>query len=414
MKAVFGKGPGSSLFVLLWISYFAANLGRLSYLSLMVEIIGREGFSAATAGLVGTGFFVCYGAGQIGSGYLGDRLPPRWLIFGGLLCTGLANCAMALAHSGGQMLLIWCFNGLVQSALWPSIARVIVENYPSSTREKVCVNIATTYPVAALVSYGASALIILVLSWRMVFVIVSAFLIAVALLWVLVFGNLEGGSDPLAGPPVPRFPGRRVPWRGNLPLAALAIICGALIAQGALRDGLMAWIPAYLSQVFTLRTSAAILFSGLLPLVNLAGIYASQFVFRRVKDEIGTSLCLYVASALSALGLRCFGAFHMALSLVFFALISASMAGANLMLVSFVPIRFSRLGIVAFISGLTNAMVYLGSSIATFGIGLSADRFGWGSLLLVLLVLALVSALLCFLALPRWRDFVHRESLRPY
>jgi OPA family glycerol-3-phosphate transporter-like MFS transporter len=414
MKTPPGAGPdkGRPLFVLLWLSYFTANLGRLSYVTVMVEIIAREGFSAATMGLVGTGFFVCYGAGQIGSGYMGDRLPPRWLIFTGLFCAGLANLAMGLARTGVQMLLIWCFNGLIQSVLWPPIARVIAENYPSPARERACVNIATTYPVAALVSYGASAGLILVLSWRAVFFIVSALLLAVSALWAVVFGKLEQDSGRPAGPAALGFSGGRPFKRNGLPLAALIVICAVLITQGALRDGLMVWIPAYLTQVFTLRTSAAILFSGLLPLINLAGIYVCQFIFRRVKDEVRTSLCLYGISALSALGLRCFGAFHIALSLVFFALITASMMGVNLMLVSFVPIRFSRMGIVAFISGLTNAMVYLGSSVATFGIGLTADRFGWGSLLLILLALTLLSALLCFLALPRWRDFTRRESTR--
>jgi OPA family glycerol-3-phosphate transporter-like MFS transporter len=424
---------GRSLFALLWLGYFSANLGRLSCATIMVDIIEREGFSAAAMGLVGTGFFICYGAGQIGSGYLGDRLSPGRLILAGLFCSGLANLAMGLARTSTQMLVIWCANGLVQSALWPPILRVIVENYPGPLREKVCVNISTSYPAAALVACGAFAGIVQALSWRAVFIIVSALLLAVSALWALVFGKLERGAGLLpaalppgslpstglpsgAGPPAAGFSadfsGDRAPGRRDLPFAALIIICAVLVTQGALRDGLMTWIPAYLARVFRLRTSAAILFSGLLPLVNLAGIYACQFIFRRARDEVFTSLCLYAVSSLAALGLLCFGAFHIVPALVFFALITASMVGVNLMLVSFVPTRFSRAGIVAFISGLTNAMVYLGSSIAVFGIGLTADRFGWASLLLILLALTLLSVLLCFLALPRWRDFTRRESRR--
>jgi OPA family glycerol-3-phosphate transporter-like MFS transporter len=409
-----GNGKGYSLFALLWLSYFAANLGRLSYVTVMIEIINREGFSAAAAGLVGTGFFICYGAGQIGSGYLGDRLPPRWLIFTGLLCTGLANFAMGLARTSAQMLVIWCFNGLIQSILWPPIVRVIVERYPSPAREKVCVNISTTYPIATLVSYAACAGIILVLPWRAFFFIVTVFLFAVSALWGVVFGKVE------CGPGVPRgerlepeagvLPGK-ISRRKKLPFVVLIIICGALIAQGALRDGLTTWIPAYLTQTFSLQTSTAILFSGLLPLINIAGIYVCQFLFRLIKDEVRTALCLYCVSALVALVLRFLGSFHIILSLAPFALITACMIGVNLMLVVFVPTHFSRMGIVAFISGVTNAMVYVGSSVATFGIGLAADTFGWGSLLLILVSLTLLSALLCLLASPRWQAFTRQESL---
>jgi OPA family glycerol-3-phosphate transporter-like MFS transporter len=412
-----GKDRNRLLFALLWLSYFAANLGRLSYVTIMIEIINREGFSAASAGLVGTGFFICYGAGQIGSGYIGDRLPPRWLVFTGLFCTGLANLAMSLAVTSGQMLVIWCFNGAIQSILWPPIVRVIVENYPGPAREKACVNIATTYPIATLVSYAVCAGIILVFSWRVVFFSVAVFLFAVSALWGVVFGRMERRPDVPrqegVKPDAPRILPGRSSGRKVLPFAALVILCGALIAQGALRDGLMAWIPAYLAQTFALQTSTAILFSGLLPLINLAGIYVCQLLFRLIGDEVRTSLCLYGVSTLSALGLRFLGGFHITASLAFFALITACMMGINLMLVSFVPTHFSRLRIVAFISGLTNAMVYIGSSIATFGIGLAADKFGWSSLLLILVALSLISALLCLLAAPRWQAFTRRESLDP-
>jgi OPA family glycerol-3-phosphate transporter-like MFS transporter len=247
----------------------------------------------------------------------------------------------------------------------------------------------------------------------MFFFIVAVFLFALSALWGLAFGKLERGFDlprrERAG--APRGLPRKIPPRRDLPFAALIIICGALIAQGALRDGLTAWIPSYLTQTFNLQTSTAILFAGLLPLINIAGIYVCQFLFRLVKDEVRAALCLYCVSALSALALRFLGSFHIVLSLAPFALITACMVGINLMLVVFVPTHFSRMGIVAFISGITNAMVYVGSSIATFGIGLAADKFGWDSLLLILVSLTLLSALLCLLAFPRWRAFVRRESL---
>ncbi|MDR2618645.1 MAG: MFS transporter, partial [Treponema sp.] len=244
------------LFCLLWISYFAANLGRLSYVTAMIEIIGSEGFSPAAAGLVGTGFFVCYGLGQIVSGYTGDRLPPGGVVFAGLFCTALANLVMGFTQTSGQMLAVWCFNGAIQSVLWPPILRVIVEYYPSAEREKACVNIATTYPLATLFSYAACAGIVMVLSWRAVFFIFSVFLFAVSALWGAAFKKLErcrvdfssaltdaDGEAHYRGLPLKR--GEKIPY------FVLALFCGALVAQGALRDGLMTWIPAYMAGVFS-------------------------------------------------------------------------------------------------------------------------------------------------------------------
>jgi OPA family glycerol-3-phosphate transporter-like MFS transporter len=404
------------LFCLLWITYFTANLGRLSYVTVMIEIINREGFSAAAAGLVGTGFFVCYGAGQIVSGYIGDRLPPLEVVFMGLFCTALANLAMGFSQTGAQMLVIWCLNGLVQSVLWPPILRIIVEYFPNPAREKVCVHISTTYPLATLFSYGACAGILLLLPWQGVFFICAAFLFGVSFLWRFAFGKIQrfraapaGKGESCREPEQPRETGAgKGPGGKNLPWAVLALLCGALVVQGALRDGLMTWIPVYTARAFSLQTSLAILSAGVLPLINLLGIYACQFLFRRIRDEVRTSFCLFCVSLLAVLALKCFGALHLSVSLSAFALITACMMGVNLMLVSFVPAHFSRLGMVSFLSGLANSMVYIGSSLSTYTIGLLADSFGWDTLFLILGALALASSLLCLLAAPGWSRFVRK------
>jgi OPA family glycerol-3-phosphate transporter-like MFS transporter len=380
----------------------------------MIEIIGQEGFSPAAAGLVGTGFFVCYGLGQIISGYIGDRLPPGRVVFAGLSCTALANLVMGFTQTSGQMLAVWCFNGAIQSVLWPPILRIMVEYYPQPEREKACVNIATTYPLATLFSYAACAGIVMVLSWRAVFFIFSVFLFVVSALWGAAFKKLErcrvDFSSSLAGV------GSRASYRdppakqgARIPYPVLVLFCGALIAQGALRDGLMTWIPAYMAGVFSLQTGMAILSAGVLPVINLLGIYVCQFLFRAAKDEARTSLCLFLASALCALVLYFFGSLHITLALFAFAFTTACMVGINLMFVSFVPSHFSRIGMVSFFSGLTNSMVYLGSSLSSFGFGLAVEGSRWNVLALLLSILALFGALLCFLAIPGWFSFVRRE-----
>ncbi|MDR1902730.1 MAG: MFS transporter [Treponema sp.] len=402
-----------SLFCLLWFCYFAANLGRLSYIAAMIEIISRQGFSAAEAGLVGTGFFVCYGAGQIVSGYIGDRLPPSRVVFAGLFCTALANLTMGFMHTSKMMLVIWCFNGVFQSVLWPPILRIIVEYYPERWRNKACVNISTTYPAATLFAYAACAGILLLFSWRVVFFSFSLLIFTSAALWAVVFKKMERcrtvpyseaeEAMDTAHPALSKNPGK-------LPFAALALICGALTAQGALRDGLMTWVPSYMAGSFNLQSSAAILSAGALPVINLAGIYTCQFLFRFIKDEVRTSFYLFCVSTLSVLALKFFGPSHLVIALSAFAVISACMMGVNMMLVSFVPTHFSRLGMVSFLSGLTNSMVYLGSSLSTYSIGAVADAFGWNVLLLVLAALALLSALLCLAASPSWLAFVKRQG----
>jgi len=417
-----------NLFGLLWLVYFAANLGRMSYTACMVEIINQQGFSPASAGLVGTGFFICYGIGQIASGYIGGRIDPLKLIFTGLFCTALANLVMGFANNASFMLVIWCVNGLIQSILWPPILRVIVEYFSEPRRSKVCVNISTTYPVAVMFAYLSCAGIITVMSWRAVFFLYSFVLFAVSGIWVIGFRKtarpesyeglrvigkpanlLEDQESPPQKTPGLRnkyyrfFAGKKAPG------IALIFFCLALVSQGVLKDGLTTWIPAYITKVFSLPASMAILSAGILPLINLGGIYLCRILYDRVKDESKIAIYLFGASSLTALALRFAGEHSVLFSLSAFAVITACMMGVNLMLVTFVPARFSKFGLVAFLTGLTNSMVYLGSSASNFGIALIVDKSGWTGLLTLLPILGILSVGFCILAAPRWANFISTQ-----
>jgi OPA family glycerol-3-phosphate transporter-like MFS transporter len=410
------KKPRDSLFYLLWLVYFASNLGRFSYTACMIEIINREGLSPVSAGLVVTGFFICYGISQIISGFIGGRINPRKLIFTGLFCTALANLAMGFSFNIPFMVVVWCFNGFIQSIIWPPILRIIVEYYSEPRRSKACANIATTYPVAVMFAYLSSAAIITILPWRAVFFIYALFLFAVSRIWVLAFKEISLAVTASENKPPEKVLNTQIKKYHdfssgkNVPILAIFLFCLALISQGALRDGLMTWIPAYTAKAFALPSNTAILSAGFLPLLNLAGIYVSRLIFSHTKDEGKTAVYLFGTSCLAILILRFFGEHHLLLSLSAFAVITGSMMGVNLMLVSLVPARFSEFGLVAFLTGLTNSMVYLGSSISTFGIAAMIEKTGWGGLLILLAALALVSTLLCVLAASRWRVFIGKTE----
>lgn len=396
------KGP---LLAVCWTAYFSANLGRLSYPVAMVEIIRSLGLANARAGLVSTGFFICYGFFQLISGYLGDRVPPGRMIFLGLLGTGLANIGMAASRSAGQMLLIWCLNGVFQSMLWPPIVRIVAEGYAPGERKTAFVRLGTTYPIATFLAYGLGATAVWRMGWRGPFLVFSAIVLLACGMWKICFPQLERCREAIP-PPVPEEAPVQplgAPGGQRLPVLALALFCCALVAQGFLRDGLMNWVPAYLESAYRLSSSAAILSTALLPAVNLLGIYASHRLYRRMGDEAAASSVLFFLSTVSALLLRQLSHLGPAMALIPFALITACMMGVNLMLISFVPAHFARWNRASSVSGMMNAMVYLGSSLATYGIGAAADRLGWGAMLLLLAAVSACGLLFCLSCVKKWR-----------
>ena len=187
----------------------------------------------------------------------------------------------------------------------------------------------------------------------------------------------------------------------------LALIGGSLMVQGALRDGITNWVPSYLSNTYRVGTFIAIFATTFLPFINLFGVYAANFVYRKwKKNELETSLILFLAAFVFLVCLVLTEGVHLFLSLLFFSLTTSCMMGVNMMLVSFVPTNFIRWGRVSTISGLLNSTVYIGSSIATYGLGAVADLYGWPVLIRFLSVACLAGVVFCLLASPGWKRFL--------
>ena len=150
----------------------------------------------------------------------------------------------------------------------------------------------------------------------------------------------------------------------------------------------------------------AIFATTLLPAINLLGVYAANFIFRKWKiNEIQTSTILFAGSLIFLACLILTEGIHLVLSLIFFSLVTSCMMGINLMLVSFIPTNFLKRGRVSTVSGILNSTVYIGSSISTFGLGVVADLFGWSILIRFLCLFAAMGLVFCLCAIPEWKKF---------
>ncbi len=158
--------------------------------------------------------------------------------------------------------------------------------------------------------------------------------------------------------------------------------------------------------------------SVILPLVSIAGSYLYTELFKRVlKNEVLGSLIFFSIGAVLLLVLWQFYATNVVLSLILAALASSLMHGINMMLISYLPTRFTYTGKVSTVSGITNACTYVGSTVAMFLNPIIATAFGWRGALLVWLIIAVVGVVVCAITLKRWTAFVkstpERSSTNP-
>jgi OPA family glycerol-3-phosphate transporter-like MFS transporter len=407
--------------VICWIAYFSTYLGRLNYVAAMNEMV-RIGFlTKPEAGMIGTGFFFCYGIGQLFSGFLGDRVPSRWMCFVGIAGSAMINLAMAFTEGSSGMLLLWCINGFAQALTWAPIIKILSERLSTEQCKKASVTMTTTVAVGTISAYTLAALMIGVADWRGVFATSSLILGGVSLLWLFAIGRIEKIADTsdnedevTAGVNATlrendtNVVNGAVPVTGNIWTLLLAMgvfpVMLCIVLQGILKDGVMTWVPTYISEIYQLGSVTSILASIMLPITNLGGVYAAYYLNSRYfKNEVKTSGVCFAITAGAILTLVLFGGNHVIIAVVALSITTSGMMGVNTMLISLLPLYFAKHNKVSTVTGILNSCAYAGSAVSSFGIGLIAQYFDWEVTIIIWFILALIGAAICLAVRYQWQ-----------
>lgn len=396
------------LFGLCWMVYFTTYLGRLNYSSAMTDMIAAGVLSKSQGGSISMIFFFCYGGGQLINGFLGDRLSPRMMIFTGLAVSALCNLCMATVFFYPAMLLAWGVNGYAQSMIWPPIIHIFAEYLDKRNMVKCCVNITSTIAMGTLASYLLSAGMISIGGWKAVFYAAAVILCAVAFVWKTLFRRVErfAGRYGVEEAPQQEDAGTQAPAgapsAGLIELilrSGLLFILIPVIVHGVLKDGVTSWVPTFISETFHASPVLSILATTILPVVNLTGAYAADFMNKKVfHNEVKTSSFFFFVALSALCGLYFGGNFNMVFSIVMLSIITSSMLAINTLLINLVPLHYGKIGRSSTVSGFLNCTAYIGSAISTFTIGLMVERNGWSFTILSWVVITAAAFVLCVLS----------------
>ena len=381
-----GRVPLAALCCLV---YFSSYVTRLDFAAVLVEIVQDLQVEKTLAGLAVTGSFVTYGIGMVICGIAADHIQPRRMIALGLVGTSLINLSVGVLTDIRGIVVIWCFNGLFQSMLWPPIVRLLSENLEGPAVPGAIAAVCTTSQVATVSVYLLAPVFIRLGGWRLVFLLAAGAGIGTVLFWWPCTARLN--------------PGEIVQQEGQVPAASigalvrtggLAPIMLAIALMGMLRDGLQTWMPTYIYEVFGLNTASSIFTSALLPILSVVSIGVSMALLRRVGNEV------LAGGLLFAVG---FGA--PAVGVTLFALLAGSMHGVNQMIACSLPPHFARCGRVAATSGLLNCFTYVGAAVSTYGFASFSMRCGCRATVLGWTGIACAGMLICLARARHWRRF---------
>ena len=401
--------------------YFAEYIGRYNLAAAMSEM--TDAFTAGNAkamlGLALTLMAISYGVGQIVMGFVGDRVPPRFVVFAGLLGAGACNLAVGLSTNLVVICVAWFINGVCKSMIWPSLIRQMTCDMSETGfhRGILWVSVASNLGIV-LVYLAVVPVSILIFSWRLAFWFAGAVEIAAGVAWVLSVRTIpsvgllkralrDGAKEPdgTDGKSEKSFKLFPVLFAASIPLLYLVVIC-----HGLLRDGLTSWMPTLLRDTYHLDSVAAIMSSAILPIFSTVCVIFAGMLFLKLKNEM-TASAIFWAITLASLGGLTFAIGRSAiLTIILLAFAMSGIQGVNHILTTRVPHRFAYAGMVSTIAGLLNSATYIGAAISGYGIALFSDAHGWHATVIAWLSVAVLGTVALVFCFAKWKRFTSEHQ----
>ncbi|SET30314.1 spinster family MFS transporter [Stigmatella erecta] len=159
---------GYALFVLTLIN-LVNYLDRYIVSSALPAIQSEFGINNTQSGLLGTVFIVVFMLASPLGGYLGDRIPRKLLVAGGVLLWSLATGASGLASSFAALLVARAFIGIGEAGYGAVAPSIISDLYPREQRTRMLSFFYIAIPVGAAMGYGLGGWLTASYSWHVAF-----------------------------------------------------------------------------------------------------------------------------------------------------------------------------------------------------------------------------------------------------
>lgn len=382
--------------------YFMSYTTRINYNTVLVEISTAESISRSLLALPLTASFITYGLGQIVSGWLGDKFDPFRLISLGLILSALMNILLPIFPKPYVMTVFWAVNGFAQALIYPPLMKITSHYLSEQNYAKACLFVTIGSHAATLLMYLVSPLIITIASWKLVFFFSFGSAAVFLAVWQIYAGSIKKKyGKPSAVPKMnngAKETAEKVSAKTLLISSGLIIIMLAVVMQGFLRDGIATWMPAYLSDVFSLSNEISILTTVILPVFSIFSAYMILAVRNKLcRNELKLAGITFL-TAVAAIGLLLIFRANMPLSVLLLALTSACSHAVNFLLICLVPKRFEQYGRFSLVTGLINTCTYIGAAISTYGFAAVSESCGWNVTLILWGAIALTGFVCCFAA----------------
>lgn len=403
------------IFMLCFFAYTVSYIGRKGFSAGLTEISQTLAMSRTFSGAISTGYLACYGGGQLINGLLSDRISPKYMITAGLFGAGVCNTLMGLVSAPYTMLIVWCMNGLFNSMLWSSVIRAISEWLPHNNQPVACTAIEATVPVGTVIAYAVSSVCLKFFSWRISFFVSGSCLFAVCAVWFISVSSLKNyiektrlanaalNASVVSNGSENSDRVSRVSLVKCIFGAGLVTAVIGILFNGIIKDGVTEWVPAFITERFSVPAATAVSASMLLPVINLSGAFVAKKVNDRLNNEMASASVMFLICVISMTLLYVCARADIIPTVVLLAVATSAMLGANNLFLTRMPLYFSPVGRTASVTGFLNACSYLSASLSSVLIGRIADKAGWNSAVIFWMIASAAGLAACIVGISLWK-----------
>ena len=386
------RSRSAHLIFLAWLVYSCSYIGKLSYNANITPITEAFAISNGEAGKVSSFFFFAYGIGQVINGFMCRRYNIKYTVFTCLTVSSAINLSIPFITYFPLVKYLWLLNGVSMSFLWTILIRLLSETLPKRDISKAIVVMGTTVATGTFLVYGMSSLFVAIADFRITFYTAASIMFLSALVWFFTFNKFtsEAKGDDEAIAVTEEKKATQTNFTGSVGVLT-AVLAFFAVANNFTKDGLTAWTPKILSELYSTPSWLSILLTLLLPALAIFGAAVALKMFKICRGFVSTCTLLFTgATVLFAIVIVLLtNATGLALTVMIFGIVSCLMAGVNNVITSMVPLHLKEKVNSGKLAGILNGFCYLGSTVSTYTLGAISDSFGWITVFYVLLAVCI-------------------------
>jgi len=409
----------NQLFILLFFSYVGFYFCRVNLLAAMPLIEDAFHFTKTQTGIILSGYFAVYSIGKVINGLLGDRIGGKVLLLLGIGGSVTCNVIFGFGKSLQFFVIIWSINAFFQTMGWLSLISLMSHWYTSKESGRAMGIISLSYLLGDFTARFSAGIIVgrQDSHWSELFWVHAAIFLGIGILmWLFVnpfpeklgFPDIDTytrlreaeGKDTQEGKKVVDLKKTPPPSKSWLVIMLTNkwfwIVCLIYLGLSIIRYVFWSWSILYLRDS-GFGTSLAIIASSAFPILGSLGAIFAGWVSDRMNARRGPILS-FMASCM-VLAIFLFSRVphnEPILQVLALALVGFTLIGPYSLLAGAMAIDFGSKHNAAAAAGIIDAVGAVGAIFSGAGMGFLIDKYDWNGAFMIVIGIALGTALLCF------------------